>query len=355
MKRMNALIYEGKHTIVCQEVDVPEIGDEEALIQVIYAGICGSDLSIVDGKHPRAKPGLIMGHEFSGTLVDIRSQTRKDLHIGDLVVAEPLISCGSCFACLSGVAYVCQSLGLYGIDRPGAFADYVKVPARSVFVIPENISLKLAVLVEPMAVAVHAARLSSLRIGDSVCVLGGGPIGLLTALVAQQAGARTVLMSEIQPFRMSLAREFGIDVLNPTQIDLQQAVFNRTKGRGVDIVFEAAGSEQTVLIAPKLCRVQGEVIMIAMPKVLRSFDIVAYTFKEITMKGVRVYAPFDFERAIHLIAECPHDLTKLLSGFYLLSQGTQAFEEAKNAKESMRVVFNIKEQKRVAHHEETLS
>jgi (R,R)-butanediol dehydrogenase/meso-butanediol dehydrogenase/diacetyl reductase len=343
MKRMNALIYKGKHTVVCQEVDVPEIGNEEALIQVHYAGICGSDLSIVDGKHPRAKPGLIMGHEFSGTIVDIRSQTRKDLHIGDTVVAEPLISCGTCFACLSGIAYVCQSLGLYGIDRPGAFADYVKIPARSVFKIPENISPKLAVLVEPMAVAVHAVRLSSLKIGDTVCVLGGGPIGLLTALVVQQAGARTILISEIQPFRIALAREFGIDIINPTQIDLQKAVFERTKGRGADIVFEAAGSEETVLIAPKLCRVQGEVIMIAMPKIPRSFDIVAYTFKEITMKGVRVYAPFDFERAIHLIAECPHDLMKLLGGFYPLSQGPQAFEEAKHAKENMRVIFAIKE------------
>jgi 2-desacetyl-2-hydroxyethyl bacteriochlorophyllide A dehydrogenase len=232
---------------------------------------------------------------------------------------------------------------LYGIDQPGAFADYIKIPARSVFKIPENISSKLAVLVEPMAVAVHAVRLSSLKISDTVCVLGGGPIGLLAALVVQQAGARTILISEIQPFRITLAREFGIEVINPTQIDLQKAVFERTKGRGADIVFEAAGSEETVLIAPKLCRVQGEVMMIAMPKVPRSFDIVAYTFKEITMKGVRVYAPFDFERAIHLIAECPHDLMKLLGGFYPLSQGTQAFEEAKHAKESMRVIFAIKE------------
>ncbi len=341
MKHMDALLYEGKDAVACRKVEVPDIGHEEALIQVHYAGICGSDLSIVDGKHPRAQPGLIMGHEFSGTLVDIQSNTREDLHAGDMVVAEPLISCGACFACRSGSAYVCQSLGLYGIDRPGAFAEFVKVPVRSLFPVPEGMSAKLAVLIEPIAVAVHAVRLSSLKLGDSVCILGGGPIGLLTALVAQQAGARTVIMSEIQPFRIALARGFGIEVLDPTQLDLEQTILERTQGRGADLVFEASGSEQTALIAPKLCRVHGEVIMIAMPKVTRAFDVVAYTFKEITMKGVRVYAPFDFERAIHFVVECPHDLTKLLGGFYPLSEGVRAFQEAKHAKESMRVIFHI--------------
>lgn len=340
---MEALIYKGKDAVACEEVAVPVIGKEEALIQVRYAGICGSDLSIVDGKHPRAKPGLIMGHEFSGTLTEIRSESRNDLHVGDTVVAEPLISCGTCFACLSGSAYVCQSLGLYGIDQPGAFANYIKVPAQKVFKVPDTISPQLAAIVEPTAVAVHAVRLSSLKISDTVCVLGGGPIGLLIALVAKQAGAQRVMISEIQPFRIALAQGFGLEVINPTQEDMEQEVLHRTNGRGADIVFEAAGSEQTVAMAPKLCRVHGELMMVAMPKVLRPFDIIAFSFKEVVMKGVRVYAPFDFERAIHFIAESPYDLTKLLGGFYPLSQGVQAFEEARNAKEIMRVIFDIQQ------------
>ncbi len=342
MEKMDAVIYKGKHDVECRKVDIPEIHQGEALIQVHYAGICGSDLSIVDGKHPRAQPGLIMGHEFSGTLVEIQSENRSDLQVGDTVVAEPLISCGTCFACLSGSAYVCQSLGLYGIDRPGAFADYIKVPVRKVFKVPENISSKLAAIVEPVAVAVHAVRLSSLKISDTVCVLGGGPIGLLAALVAKESGAQRVMICEIQPFRVSLAQEFGLEVINPTEVDPEQEILQRTKGRGADIVFEAAGSEQTFSIAPKLCRVHGELIMIAMPKVQRPFDIVAFTFKEVVMKGVRVYSPFDFERALHFVAKCPQDLTTLLGGFYPLSQGARAFEDAKNAKESMRVIFDVK-------------
>ena len=341
MKQMDALIYKGKDNVVCEQVPVPEIGPEEVLIQVHYAGICGSDLSIVDGKHPRAQPGLIMGHEFSGTLIELRSEHRNDLQIGDTVVAEPLISCGTCFACQSGSTYVCQSLGLYGIDQPGAFASYIKVPAQKVFKVPENISSKLAVIIEPVAVAVHAVRLSSLKVSDTVCVLGGGPIGLLIALVAKQGGAKRVMICEVQPFRVSLAKEFGLEVINPAKVDLEKEVLQRTQGRGADIVFEAAGAEQTFLIAPKLCRVHGELIMVAMPKVYRPFDIVAFTFKEVVMKGVRVYAPFDFERAIDFVAECPNDLTKLTGGFYPLSQGAQAFEEAKNAKEIMRVVFDL--------------
>jgi threonine dehydrogenase-like Zn-dependent dehydrogenase len=193
-----------------------------------------------------------------------------------------------------------------------------------------------------VAVAVHAVRLSNLKVSDTVCVLGGGPIGLLTALVAKQAGAKRVMICEIQPFRVSLAQEFGLEVINPSEVDLEQEILQRTQGRGADVVFETAGSEQTFLLAPKLCRVHGELIMVAMPKVYRPFDIVAFTFKEITMKGVRVYAPFDFERAVDFVAKCPYELTKLLGGFYPLSQGAQAFEEAKNAKEIMRVVFDVK-------------
>ena len=172
---MKAVFFTGKNEIEVRDTKVPQIGQEEVLINVKFAGICGTDLSIMAGKHPRARPPLIMGHEFSGVIETAGGDVRN-LKPGDKVVAEPLISCGTCFACRSGYGYVCQNLGLYGIDAPGAFAEYIALPAGKVFKLPETFDLKKAALIEPLAVAVHAVRLSSLKVTDAVCVLGAGPI-----------------------------------------------------------------------------------------------------------------------------------------------------------------------------------
>ena len=332
---MKALVYLGKDRIEVQEKEIPRIDDGEALIRVRYAGICGTDLSIIAGKHPRAKPPLIMGHEFSGEVAEGSSK----LQPGSRVVVEPLIFCGECYACRSGFAYVCQNLGLFGIDAPGAFAEYIKVPETTVHRIPDELDFSIAALIEPLSVAVHAVRLSGLKVGDSVCVLGAGPIGLLTALVARLSGAGRVLISEKEPYRLRVARSFGLDAVDAGKENPAAAVEEMTGGVGMDIVYEAAGAEETVLLAPSLCRVRGEVVQIAMPKVPRLLDIVTFTFRELRMTGVRVYAPFDFQRAIALAPKL--DLRPLLSEAFSLNDAVEAFRMAAGGSEVMRAVFRI--------------
>ena len=332
---MTALFYLGKDHIEVQETEVPRTDNGEVLIRVRYAGICGSDLSIIAGKHPRAKPPLIMGHEFSGEVVHGSSKIPTGCH----VVVEPLITCGECYACRSGFAYVCQNLGLYGIDAPGAFAEYIKVPENTVHLIPDELGLRSAALIEPLSVAVHAVRLSGLKVGDSVCVLGAGPVGLLTALVARLSGASRVMISEREPYRLQIAGSYGLDTIDAEREDLSEAVWDATDGVGVDVVFEAAGAEETVLSAPSLCRVRGEIVQIAMPKVPRPLDIVTFTFREIRMTGVRVYAPFDFQRASALASEM--DLKPLLSENYSLDDADKAFRMAAAGSEVMKVVFRV--------------
>jgi 2-desacetyl-2-hydroxyethyl bacteriochlorophyllide A dehydrogenase len=338
---MKALVYRGRHSLNIEETDDPEPEVGEALIRVAYAGICGSDLSIYNGEHPRARPGLIMGHEFSGTVEKVNTSD-KGLQSGERVVAEPLISCGDCFACRSGFAYVCQNLKLYGIDAPGAFAEYVKLPVEKVCKVPRTISLPEAVLIEPLAVAVHAVRESSLKTGDFVCVLGGGPIGLLTALVARESGAREVVISEVRDYRLQLAEEFGFQTLDAGRTDVSDEVRRLTDGRGADIVYEAAGFPESMLLAPRLCRVRGELILISMPKQPREMDIVAITFSEITLKGIRVYAPYDFNRAIDLLSKRKFKLGKLHSEPFLLEEAVKAFAMAQEGKKAMKVIFGIK-------------
>ena len=251
-RKMKAAVFMGKEKLEVREVDVPEITEEEALIRVKFAGICGTDIHIFAGKHPRVKAPLIMGHEFSGEIAKIETKRRKDFKKGNRVVAEPLISCGECFACKSGFAHVCQKLGLYGIDKDGAFAQYVKIPVDKLFKIPLNINFDVAALIEPIAVAVHAVRTSSLKMGDIVCVQGGGPIGLLTALVAKLSGSANVIICEKQPFRIKLAKGFGLQVIDVNDKDPVAEILKLTRGRGADVVFEAAGFPPTVLLSPKL-------------------------------------------------------------------------------------------------------
>lgn len=324
-KTMKAAVYAGKGRLEIREVPIPGIFREEALIKVKYAGICGTDLHILAGKHPRAKPPLIMGHEFSGKIMEINS-AEKDFKKGDRVVVEPLISCGKCYTCRSGKNYVCENLGFYGIDKNGAFAEYVAVAAHRIFKLPSDIRFDTGALVEPVAVAVHALRISNVKTGDTVCVIGAGPIGLITALVAGLSGASRVLVCEKEPSRIRLAEKFGLIAVDVSKKDPAAAVFDFTSGRGADLIVEAAGYPASVLSSPGLCRVGGEIVFVAMPKQPLPVDILTTTFRELTLKGVRGYAPFDFERAIRIISSSGLDFGKLISEKFPLRDAAAGFK-----------------------------
>ncbi|MFB3903789.1 MAG: zinc-binding dehydrogenase [Acidobacteriota bacterium] len=335
---MEALVWLGTEQLELRDLPVPEPAAGEAIVRVRYTGICGTDLHIFHGKHPRAKPPLVMGHEFCGHIAR-PGAGREDLREGDFVVGEPLISCGVCDACVRGYRHVCQKLGLYGIDRDGAFAEYLRIPAAKLLRVPCALTPEKTALVEPAAVAVHALRLSAIRSGDTVCVLGAGPMGLLTALVARDSGAQRVLICEREPMRIGLARDFGLEAINVDEVDPMEAIMEATSGRGADVVFEAAGSASSSLLAPKACRVRGQIVLIAMPKSPVPMDLVTITFRELALVGVRVYEPYDFERAMSFLAGSDLDFNALLSRPFPLKDGPTAFAEAGRGGAVMRVLF----------------
>jgi (R,R)-butanediol dehydrogenase / meso-butanediol dehydrogenase / diacetyl reductase len=336
---MKALVYTGPEKLEFGEREVKAPAAGEALVRVRCSGICGTDLSILAGKHPRARAPLIMGHELAGEIVEIGGGVETAFRRGDHVTAEPLIKCGTCFACRSGFSYVCQNLKLHGIDSDGAFAEYVTLPVATLYRIPENLDYRLGALIEPTAVAVHAVRFSSLKLSDSVCIIGAGPIGLLIGLVARLAGPGQVILCERDPSRIALARDHGFTVIDTAHEDPLEATLALTSGRGMDIVFEAAGGPSTHIMALKLCRIHGEVIQVAMPKDQVASEMVPLTFKELTVKGLRVYAPFDFARAIGLVADSRLDLSRWMTRPYSLAQGVEAFRLAKAGSGVLRVLF----------------
>jgi (R,R)-butanediol dehydrogenase/meso-butanediol dehydrogenase/diacetyl reductase len=338
---MKAVVFGGKETILIEERPEPVPGAGEVVIRVRKAGICGTDMSIVSGLHPRAKPALVMGHEFVGAIESIGGDVHQNLSVGERVVVEPLISCGKCYACRAGFSYVCEKLGLYGIDTDGAFAELVKVAADKVFQTPESLSDTAAALIEPLAVAVHAVRESALKVGDEACVLGGGPIGLLTALVAREAGLKDIVLVERRANRIEIAKGFGIPTFDSSTGGIEAEILRRTDGRGVDVVFEAAGAPATMMVAPRLCRIRGEIIQISMPKTPREMDVVGITFREVTLKGVRCYAPFDFQRAIDLATTWAGDLERIASEPFALDDAERAFAVARQGDQALKVIFDI--------------
>lgn len=337
---MKAVSYQGKNSIAVVDKPVPKPIGNQVLIHVAFAGICGTDLSIASGKHPRATPPLVMGHEFSGRVLELPEASRSGLEVGDWVTVYPLLSCGECYICRMGLPHVCKNLGLLGIDTDGAFAEYVLVPEDSILKIPESLAGGLGALMEPLSVCIHSARMSQLQIGDTVVVTGAGPIGLLMAMVARAAGAAKVIVTEVAPVRITGAQQMGFTVLDAADEHLVSNVLELTDGRGGDIVFEATGHPSVAPYLTELVRIRGQIVQVGIFKEPVPLDMRTLNFHEVDVIGARVYEKEDFRRAISLAAEKRFDLGPLVTHVVPLDEGESAFASARNAT-SLKVLFEV--------------
>ena len=341
---MNAVVFDGSPTPMVQSVDRPQTASDHVRLKVVRAGICGTDLSILSGKHPRATAPLILGHEIAAYVDEIGHEAASaypELQPGDLVTIEPIISCGRCIACKTGVPHVCQKLRLYGIDLPGGMAEFMTVAADRIVRAPVGMPPEMVVLAEPLAVAVHTVRLSGVRYGDTVCVIGGGPIGILTALVARETTPTPILISEPEPSRRAIAQQLGFDVVDPVSHPLEEAVASKTSGNGVDICFETAGSQAAITSSTRILRPRGVLVQVSIPKEPRNVSLVDLTFKELVVKGVRVYEPYDFTHALDFLARKPELFEPLLSRAYELNEAKTAFDAARSGDQGLRIIFRI--------------
>jgi 2-desacetyl-2-hydroxyethyl bacteriochlorophyllide A dehydrogenase len=337
---MKGIVWHGKHDLRLEDVPEPTCGDGEAILEVKYAGICGSDLTIYHGKHTRAKPPTILGHEFSGVVVERRGEGYPAVRVGDRVAVNPLYACGQCALCLAGHGHICERKGLYGVDSDGGFARFVKVALRAPVRIPEWASFEEGVLVEPLAVAVRAVRIGRCTFGESAVVIGGGPIGLLTAMVARVAGARTVVLVEPQPFRRQMAESLGFSVLAPEQAT-RAALLEMTRGRGVDVVFDAAGVPPAARAAMELVRRTGRIVVVAVYKEPVPVDLITLGYGEIEILGCCVYTPDDFARAAGLVAEKQLDVKPVATHRLKLEEGVGVFEQLGQGMHAQKVLLAV--------------
>lgn len=323
MQTMLAARYTGPNRIEPEEVARPAIGADEALVRVEACGFCGSDLNIVAGTHPRAKAPLTIGHELAGRIEAV-GDNDAGLSVGDRVTMFPLISCGHCHACTHGAAHVCRQLRLFGFDVDGGMAEFVKVPVEALMRLPAGMSPAVGALIEPLAVAVHGVARADLAGVEVAVVLGAGPIGLLTGLVAKAKGIPHVLVSDVLPVRLQLARSVGLDAVSAGE-ELRSEVMRLTSDDGADLLFECAGHPSSAEEMTTLVRSRGVIVNLGVFKRPVPVDLQAVNFKELEIVGSRVYTREDFAEAIRLAADLPLD--RIVSHTFPLPEVASAFDQ----------------------------
>ena len=332
---MKAAVWVATDQVRVTDVHVPEVPEGWALVKIAYNGICGTDLAILHGRHPRASAPLIMGHEISGW---VERAGATGPAAGTMVVVEPLISCGECKSCKNGLTHVCSNLGLYGIDAPGGMAQYVALPPEVLHAVPDGVDPRTATLAEPLAVAVHAVDRSGMQPGDVVAVYGAGPIGVLTALVARHAGAGVVVITEPSPWRREVASGLGFTVVaaGSTMADTLAPL---TDGEGADTTFDSAAHPSVAAELTAVTRVRGRVVVVGVYKQPTAVDLQAVCFKEQTLIGVRVYTSADVTRAIELIATDALGLGSFPTKAFDLSKVAAAFDAATSGQDCLKVLL----------------
>ncbi|MEV1175969.1 alcohol dehydrogenase catalytic domain-containing protein [Nonomuraea sp. NPDC049784] len=328
---------EGRLTTV--SVDVAPPGPGELQIAVAYCGLCGTDLHIVHGDmDARVRTPLVFGHETSGTVAAIGTGV-EGWKVGDPLTVMPLVWDGTCPACLAGHQHICQNLVFVGIDSPGGLQQRWNVPASIAVPLPLDLDLRTAALVEPVAVAVHDVRRSGLQVGDHAVVLGGGPIGVLIAVVARDAGAH-VMVAEVDASRRSRVAELGIEVIDPSSADMVAEVERWTNGVGADVVFEVSGAAAAARSTTALAKVRGTIVVVAIHSAARELDLQRVFWRELRLLGARVYQRSDFERAVELLSRRRIPAEALISGVVPLEETASAIDDL-SAGRAMKILVDV--------------
>jgi (R,R)-butanediol dehydrogenase/meso-butanediol dehydrogenase/diacetyl reductase len=337
---VKAVTYEGGGRFALRECEPRQPGPGEVRLDVAYCGICGTDLHIAHGAMDhRVRPPQVIGHEMAGTVAELGRDV-SGLTVGDPVVVRPLDARGETPAD-RGFSHISRNLKFLGIDTPGAFQSSWTVPAFTLHPLPPGIDLKLAALTEPLAVACHDVRRAELEPGETAVVIGGGPIGVLVALVAQRSRAR-VLVSEVNQERAALASGLGLDVVDPREGGLPARVETVTSGAGADVVFEVSGSAAGALEMTRLASLRGRVVVVAIfpqPPQVSLFDVF---WKELQLRGARVYEAEDYERAIALLDEGSLRLERLITAVEPLDRLPAVFDEQAHGSSAMKILVDCR-------------
>lgn len=338
--RAAVLVEPGRFEI--REIDTPEVGAGDVLINVKRAGVCGTDLHIFRGHFAAESIPLVPGHELAGVVAAVgRDVTR--IRPGDRVASEVTLSCGQCFYCRKNELFSCSEKSQFGINRDGGFAEYVAVPERLVIPIGEEMSFEEAALVEPLACCVRAFDRNDVRLGESVVVIGAGPIGNLHVQLARLRGAAPIIVVDLNRQRLDWAKEVGADIVLQDPEAVEKVVARETEGRGADIVIESVGNARLYEKALSLVRPGGKVIAfgVADGEAEARYHPVDIVLKELSMRGTVASFGDDFHTAIALLRHKRIKTDIFTRSVYPLEKTQQAVEDFMSEPKMLKVQIGI--------------
>jgi (R,R)-butanediol dehydrogenase/meso-butanediol dehydrogenase/diacetyl reductase len=323
--------------MVVETVADPAPESDQLVVKVAYCGICGTDLHSTREGAATVACDSILGHEFVGEVVEIGKSLKQEWQAGDRVCSLPFLSCGHCVACVTGRPFECAQLQCTGLDVPGGFAEYVKTGALETIKLPDELVMESAVLIEPLAVGLHALRIAQMQAGQRILITGAGPIGLAVALWARFLGARDVVISEFAEQRKTLATRLGASaVVDPTE-DLA-AQFTDATGGEPDMIFECVGApglmQQCIEIAPRRCTIVP-VGVCEQPDTIMPFLALV---KELQFRFSIAYTRDDFETVIAMLAQGRIDASAMVTDIVSLEEMPEAFEALRTPSHQCKVV-----------------
>jgi L-iditol 2-dehydrogenase len=326
---MKALLLSQYNQLDVADLPAPVPGVDEILVRVAACGICGSDVHGYDGTSGRRIPPIVMGHEAAGVVVSTGAGVSQ-FKAGDRVTFDSTVYCGQCEFCRQGEINLCNNRQVIGVScgdyrRAGAFAEYVVVPARIAYLLPEALEFEEAAMLEAVSVALHAVRISEMKGGETALVIGAGMIGLLTLQAVKAAGAAKVLIADIDHTRIERAKSFGADeALLLSGSELVKEVLRQTEGRGVDLVLEAVGREETIAASIASVRKGGTVTLIGNISPEVKIPLQAVVSRQIRLQG-SCASSGEYPQAMELLASGKIKVKPLITAVAPLKDGPRWF------------------------------
>ncbi len=310
------------------EIDAPVLKENEALLKIKYCGICGADVASFTGNQPFTTYPRIPGHEFSAEIVKI-GENNKGLKVGDIVTCNPYFNCGSCYSCKRGIVNACTDNQTMGVQRDGSLCEYVAMPIERI-IDGKGLSAKELALIEPFAISCHALSRAKINRGDKLLIVGAGPIGLFALIKAKSMGAE-VLVTDLLPNRLALAKEYGADmVVNSKTESLTEKAIEFTNGNMFDACIEACGQPETFLSCIDCAATGANIILIGNGKRETTFLHSVILKKELNIFGSRNAFTKDFVELIDLVKDGKADVLKMVSVIYSMENAEDAFKALAN-------------------------
>lgn len=325
---MKAIVIPAPNQIEIREVPTPKAKPGEALLKVKYVGICGADVASFTGNQPFTTYPRIPGHEFSAEIVSI-PENDKGLKVGDIVTCNPYFNCGQCYSCQRGYVNCCTDNQTMGVQRDGAFCEYIAMPVDRIYP-GSGLSAQELALIEPFSISQHAVSRAVIQKTDKVLIIGAGPIGLFALLAARQLCDK-IAVADILDNRLALAKEYGADaVINTKTHSLAEFVEEFTGGNGFDVCIEACGAPETFLGCIDSAAFAANIILIGNGKRETNFLHSVILKKELNIHGSRNALKADFLNNIQLVANRKAEVMKMVSGIYEMDDALAAFKALAN-------------------------